>query len=107
MTEETDTNDTEEEVESPGVPAEVPDEETDEIEQAVQQAEQYHNLLDEAKEWSNNQGISMRTQAELLEDLNEDSTEEEQMALFSLSDRILSVKRRIEQGDANVARGGQ
>jgi hypothetical protein len=68
------------------------------VEQAVQQATQFHQLIDGAKEWSRETSAELRVKAALA-DSDEETEELEQIAGM-----VRSVNQRIERGDTNLAR---
>ena len=68
------------------------------VEQAVQQANKFHQMMDGAKEWSREKATEVRVEAALVDD-EETATELEQVAGL-----IQSVTARIERGDNNRAR---
>lgn len=68
------------------------------VEDAVQQAQQFHDIMDGAKQWSRETAANLRVEA-ALEDGQEASVEIEQIAKL-----VESVTTRIEQGDNNRAR---
>lgn len=68
------------------------------VEQAVQQATQFHHLIDGAKEWSRETATELRVKAALADE-NGEAEELEQIAGM-----VRSVNQRIERGDTNLAR---
>jgi hypothetical protein len=65
---------------------------------AVEQADQFHLMMDNAKAWSRKMAAEMRVKA-ALEDDEETAAELEQIAGL-----VESVTNRIEQGDNTLAR---
>lgn len=77
------------------------DEQTDRdqmVQGAIQQAQQYHAVMDAAKEWSRETATNLRVEA-ALEDDEETADEIEQVASI-----VRTVTERIEQGDNSRAR---
>lgn len=74
-------------------------EQTDQnVQQAIQQAQQYHSIMDAAKEWSRETAANLRVEA-VLEDDEETAAEIEQVSAI-----VRTVTERVEQGDNNRAR---
>ncbi|OYR54987.1 hypothetical protein [Halorubrum halodurans] len=63
------------------------------VQQAIQQAKQYHGLMDAAKEWARDTAADLLVEA-ALEDDAETAGEIEQAAAL-----VKTVPNRIEQGD--------
>ena len=74
------------------------DEQEQLVQTAVQQARQYHSVLDTAKEWSREMSGERRVVAALEED-EETASDIEQVA-----ELVKTVTARIEQGDNNRSR---
>lgn len=74
------------------------DEQEQLVQTAVQQARQYHSVLDTAKEWSREMSGELRVVAALEED-EETASDIEQVA-----ELVKTVTARIEQGDNNRSR---
>jgi hypothetical protein len=74
------------------------DEQEQLVQTAVQQARQYHSVLDTAKEWSREMSGELRVAAALEED-EETASDIEQVA-----ELVKTVTARIEQGDNNRSR---
>jgi len=73
--------------------------ETDEsIQSALQQADQFHAILDQAKEWSRETATSLRVEAALADD------EEDAERLAQAVALVRTVADRIEQGDSGRSR---
>ncbi|TQQ81896.1 hypothetical protein [Halonotius roseus] len=70
----------------------------DEVQAAITQAHQLHNMIDNAKDWSRETAAKMRVRA-AREDDAEAVDEIEQVAAL-----IETVNRRIETGDIGLAR---
>lgn len=70
----------------------------DEVEQTVQQANQFHQMMDGAKDWARQTASELRVKAALADD-PETAEELERIVLL-----IESVTARIEHGDNNRAR---
>ena len=68
------------------------------VQVALQRANQYHAVLDEAKEWSREKSADVLVEAALEED-EEDSAE-----IAEVAELIRTVAKRIEQGDNQRAR---
>jgi hypothetical protein len=68
------------------------------LQEAIQQAQQYHSIMDSAKEWSRETTTDLRIEAALEED-EEAADRIEQIAAI-----VRTVTERIEQGDNNRAR---
>lgn len=68
------------------------------VETAVQQAQQYHRVMDAAKDWARETATELRVEAALEED-DETAEEIEQIAAM-----VLTVPNRIERGDNNLSR---
>jgi hypothetical protein len=68
------------------------------LQEAIQQAQQYHSIMDSAKEWSRETTTDLRIEA-ALEDDEEAADRIEQIAAI-----VRTVTERIEQGDNNRAR---
>lgn len=74
------------------------DDEPDPAEQAVQQANQFHQIMDQAKDWARQTASDIRVDAALKDD------EETAEQLDQIADLVETVTTRIEQGDNNRAR---
>jgi hypothetical protein len=74
------------------------DERDEKVERAVQQANQFHQMMDQAKEWSREIAADLRVEA-ALED--EESVADQ---IEEIADLVNSVTTRIERGDNNRAR---
>lgn len=70
----------------------------DVVERSIQQANQFHAMMDQAKAWSREAAGELRVKA-ALEDDEETASEIEQAASM-----VKTVTQRIEQGDNNRAR---
>jgi hypothetical protein len=68
------------------------------LQEAIQQAQQYHSIMDSAKKWSRETTTDLRIEAALEED-EEAADRIEQIAAI-----VRTVTERIEQGDNNRAR---
>jgi hypothetical protein len=68
------------------------------IEQALEQAQQYHAVIDSAKEWSRESVAELRVLSAL--ETDEDTAEE----IEQVSSIVKTVTERIEQGDNQRSR---
>lgn len=68
------------------------------IEQALEQAQQYHAIIDAAKEWSRENVAELRVLSAL--ETDEDTAEE----IEQVSSIVKTVTERIEQGDNQRSR---
>lgn len=68
------------------------------IEQALEQAQQYHAVIDSAKEWSRESVAELRVLSAL--ETNEDTAEQ----IEQVSSIVKTVTERIEQGDNQRSR---
>lgn len=99
MTDEpTDADEAEIEQEMPDVP-ELPED----LQEKLQQAQQIHAQLDEAKNWAVDAATEIRTRADVLEGVDELGADEADQRR-QVADIIRSIYERIEQGDSNKAK---
>ncbi|UBF22639.1 hypothetical protein HRTV-25_gp58 [Halorubrum tailed virus 25] len=68
------------------------------VQTAIQQAQQYHTVMDAAKEWGRDTAAELLVEA-AIEDDDETAEEIEQTAAL-----VRTVVRRIEKGDNNLSR---
>lgn len=79
------------------------DDDVDDVGEALQQAQQYHQMLDNMKEWSRQTSVEIRSEADVREELDDiDSDEADQ--LRQIAEVINSLYRRIEKGDSDAAK---
>lgn len=77
--------------------------EVEEAEMFLKQANNFHQVFDQAKQWSQSIGHQLAVKADLLEERGE-LDEDEAESLRQIANRILSVYNRVEYGDTNSAR---
>ena len=68
------------------------------VQVALQRANQYHAMIDEAKEWSRERSADVLVEAAL------EQEEEDAREIAEVAELVRTVARRIEQGDNSLAR---